>query len=324
MGKCCLRTLISIVIVIILIIVAITALLNMTPTKLGIADTKLIGEKTLRDFGLADTSLIDIIKSIRQFTTPDEAAIVTNGYSEAEDAPHAESNLSNSNIPTDTDGNPDYLSITENPVMYDNEYLLNYDDTTIAYIFHSMIASASEQAEQEDEDSVEFLKEIGADIREVTITKNGDTASLRIVIKISLASVKTQVQNALGSAASYLSIPDAVFIVSYSEMTVDSNGLIVTTGDSIKINDVDNAISDAIFNVLAAEAENQGADSDTAIVNNKMGEAFAVVIKHLGKVGTADVDINNIVIADTKVLGTAGLLDHKLTLITNTAENYVE
>jgi len=230
--------------------------------------------------------------------------------------------LANSNLPTDNEGDIDYVSIANAAVIYDNEYLLTYDDTTIAYIFHSMVTGAYEASD--DEDSMEFLRKIGADIKEVTIAKDTEGTTLRVVIKIDLTSLKTQIQSALGSVASYLPVPSSVFIVSYSTLTADENGLIVTTGSSIKINDTDNAVSAAIFSVLASEAENQGGESDTALINDKMGEAFAVVIKHLGKVGTANTDTNGIVVPGTKVLGETGVSDHALTLITNTEENYTE
>lgn len=321
MGKCCLRSVIGIVLVIAIIVIAAVAVLNMTPAKLGFADTKIMGEQSLRDLGFADTSIWNIIKSIKSFAKVDEKAIVTNGYDTTLDKESADSNLANSNLPKDGEGNIDYVSIASGNVIYDNEYLFTYSDTTIAYIFHSMITSANSSAEG---DSMKYLRDINADISEVTITKDGENTNLRIVVKIDLSSLKTKIKSSLGGAANLLPIPDKVFIVSYSTMTATDEGIITTTGQSIKINDTDNAISAAIFRVLANEAEDRGAQTDTEFVNGKVGAAFSEVISHLGKVGIADVDTNGIVIASTKQLGAGGIFNHSLKLITNTAANTQE
>lgn len=319
MGKCCFRSIIGIVIVLVLIIVAVVVVLNMTPAKLGFADIKIMGEMSLRDMGFADMSIINIIKSIKALTKVNEDTIITNTYDEEKDSPKAEANFANSNI--SSEGNIDYLAIAKSPVLYDKEYLLTYDDTTVAYIFHSMIADA---AQNNEDDSVEFLRKINADIKEVTISKTQSSTSLRIVIKINLEPLKAEITQALGNVASILPIPNAAYIVSYFDLSADENGKIITVGKSIKINDTDNALSDAIFGVLATKAQNAGEEGSKDTVMNKMGEAFCTVIKHLGIVGTASVDEQNVVILGSKVLGNSGIYDHKFTLITNTAENYIQ
>jgi hypothetical protein len=317
MGKCCLKSLLGIVLILAIIVIAGVAIINMTPAKLGIADRVIYADQTFTDLGLADTSILDIVKSIQDFGNANKSTIVTNPYLEETDKPKADSNLADSDLGDDGNGNIDYSNILINPVLYDNEYLLTYDDTTIGYIFHSIVTDTAIS----NEDSLSFLKNIDSDIEEVSIIKGEDSTTLRIVLSIDLASIKAQIKSTLGSYSNYISIPEVVYLVSYSTITADDSGKLVVTPNSLKINDTDNIVSQTIFSILAAKAENTTGTTDTDIINNKIGEAFAIVISNLGSIGTADVDSNNIVIASTKELGNIGIIDHGFTLITNTLEN---
>ncbi|HKL74139.1 MAG TPA: hypothetical protein VJ903_04535 [Clostridia bacterium] len=316
MGKCCLKSVISIAIIVVILVVSVVVVLNMTPTKLGLADKEVFSGKTIRELGLADTSVLNIIRSLKGFINPPTDDIVKNGYDQ-EDEQNAESNFENSNLPQDGDGDINYVSVATSEVIYDNEYLLTYSDTTIAYIFHSIVNDVSEDT---SDDGLAFLKQIKGDIEEVTITKEGDQTDLRIIVSVDLTPFKTQIQNALGSLASFFPLPNTAYIVSYSTMSADENGIITTTSQSLKINDTDNALSQAIFSVLAQATENAGVQTDEEFINSKVGDAFSLVIKNLGKVGTASVDTSGIVQANTKNLGTEGISNHQLTLITNTTE----
>lgn len=319
------RLLISLLIVIVVIVAVGAILVNMTPDKLGFADIELFDGKTLRDLGLADIKLIEVFKLLKSMLKPNEAEIVTNPYVEETEATNSTSNLENSNIAKDENGKPDYTTIVTDPVVYDKEYLISYSDTTLAYIFNQMIVGGMEAGEEnaESEDSVEFLRELKAKMEEVTITGTGADAKLRIVASMDISSIKAEVEGAVGGLASIIPIPEKIFIVSYSAITADANGYVVVTGESIRINDAESQIADAIFKVLGEKAEEQTGESIEGNgqnqVNKTIGEAFSSIIKNLGRVGTATVDADNVVV--TKTLGAGGISEHKITLITNTNEN---
>ena len=114
---------------------------------------------------------------------------------------------------------------------------------------------------------------------------------LRIVAYIELASLTDDLKSALDEAGvgSFVKIPDKVYLVSYSGLTIDAEGNLVTQSKSLKINDSDSPISTAIMKVLAKKAnevaseEGQQVDTSEAVVNGKIGEAFVAVVSNLGK-----------------------------------------
>ncbi len=323
---CLLKLLIALIVIVVILAVAFVVLINLTPAQVGIADLELFDGNSLRDMGLADVKFKDLYKEIKAIMNPDESKIVQNGYSEEEETTNASENVNNSSIERKEDGTPDYSSIVKEPLTYDKEYLIEYNDTTLAYIFNAAIADASSNASSDgSSEGLEYLSSLNVDINEVTVSKSGQNYVLRIVASISLTSIKDEVKNALGGLSSIVSIPDRVYVVSYSTVTADENGKIVTTSDSLKINDADNKIADAIFKVLAkkaneaaTEATGEGTKTDADYVNDKIGEGFSEFIARLGNVGTATVDNDKVVVSGTVELGAKGVTDHKITVITNT------
>lgn len=322
--KCLGKVLISILVIVIVIVVAGAVVLNLTPEQLGFADMELFEGQTLRDLGLANVKLIEAYKLLKAMLTPNEAEIVTNPYVEATEAVNSTSNLANSNVAVDENGKPDYTSIATDPVIYDKEYLISYSDTTLAYIFNQMIVGGIENSDTEE--SIEFLKELNAKIEEVTITGAGADAKLRIVVSIDISSIKAEVEEELGALANIVPIPEKIFIVNYSKITADANGYVVATGETIRINDAESQIADAIFKVLGEKAEETTGETIEGNGQNQVsktiGDAFSDIVKNLGRVGTASVDGNNVV--TSKTLGASGISEHKITLITNTSENLGE
>ena len=329
---CCLSTIITILLIVVFIGVAVAVVLNMTPDKLGIADIAFdfLGGKTLRDYGLADVKIKEAFKLLKEIMNPDEDAIVTNRYDESSDGASARDNTANSSV-VKQDGSYDYASIVSEKVVYDKAYLKNYNDTTLAYMFDSMISSAETGIEAEgdpDSTGVKFLRELSANVNEVTIKEADGGYTLRIVASISLAPLKQDFEEALKSAnipQSLVKLPDRIYIVSYGTVTADAEGKLVATPVDIRINDVENAVADVLFAVLAENASEAAGESDSEAVdkNNINGEildAFAGIINNLGRIGVATTDENGEVVAGSERYGAEGQKAHGLTVITYTAD----
>lgn len=328
--KGCIKGLIGLVVAIVLLVVVVVVLLNvLTPATVGLADIEVYNGQTLRDMGLADVKFIEIYKLFKSIMNPNDEAIVKNGYNAETEKAASYDNLADSSLEKKENGEIIYTSLLSEPAIYSSELLLTYNDTTLGYIFNQMIqqgvAEGSESSEASD--GISFLKEINATIREVTLTKTDGGATLRMVLSVDISSFKTQIEEAIpGGLGKMLKIPDTVYIVSYLDLTVGEDGVIVCTSRDLRINDADNAIATAIFKVLASQAssategEVSAEDaSDTIVINEQIGNAFSTVVSNLGKVGTASVNASGKVTGD-KVLGNGGLYNGKLTLITNTAE----
>lgn len=335
---CCLTILIIVLLVAVLIGVSVAVVLNMTPDRLGIADIPLdfLGGKTLRDYGLADVKLKEAFKLFKEMMDPDEDKIVLNRFDESVDKPAAQGNVANSSIVKE-DGSYDYSSAVSEKVVYDKVYLKSYLDTTLAYMFDSMISSAETGIEAEgdpDSTGVKFLRDINANVNEVTISASGDGYTLRIVASISLKPLQDELKNALADAKipqSLIKIPDRVYIVSYAAISADGEGKLITVPQDIRINDVENAVADAIFAALADSASDAAGDnagaietSDKNAINGEILNAFAAVINNLGKIGTASVQNGDEVAAGSERYGNEGLGDHFLTLITYTADDVAQ
>lgn len=332
---CCLTILIIVLLVVVLIGVSVAVVLNMTPERLGIADMPLdfLGGKTLRDYGLADVKLKEAVKLFKEMMNPDEDKIVLNRFDESVDKPAAQSNAANSSILKE-DGSYDFSSVVSEKAVYDKVYLKRYLDTTLAYMFDSMISSAETSVEAEgdpDSTGVKFLRDINANVNEVTISASGDGYTLRIVASISLKPLQDELKNALANAKipqSLIKIPDRVYIVSYAAISADGEGKLITVPQDIRINDVENAVADAIFAALADSASDAAGDnagaietSDKNAINGEILNAFAAVINNLGRIGTASVQNGDEVAAGSERYGNEGLGDHFLTVITYTADD---
>ncbi len=304
-------TIIVIVVIALIIGIAAIVVLNMTPNKLGFGDKPIINGESFDSLGLGDVKLINIIKQFKNIYKPDEKAIVKNGYSAGSEKPVAESNLkTGSNIEV-SNGEVVYSSLITNTVEYDKEYLLTYDDKTLAYIFDQMIKGS-------DGSNAAFktIKEMNASIKEVSITKSSEGAQFRIVMAASLANFKEQISNELGTFAGLIKIPDTVYMVSYLKLdAVDSNGKLCLSSVSLKLNDQSEGVTKAIFKVLSSQAGLSG-DSETEI-NNNVAEAISTVVSHLGKVGTAtEIEATTKEITGTAKIGETGVMMNKISVIT--------
>ncbi len=283
---CIIVPLITILVLVIVVVGAGLIVLNMTPADLGIADVELFDGETLTTLGLADVKLKEIPAFIKDIMNVEEDKIVTNAPKE-EDKVAAENKIAGSSVQMKEDGvTIDYSSIVTDKIIYPTKQTIEYDDTTLAYIFNQMISDGAESSN----DAIEFLQDIDASINEVTISKSEEGSSLRLVASIDLTSMTEELVSALKEAGvgSFIKLPEKAYLVSYSSITINEEGL-VTTSQSLKINDSDNPISKAIMKVLAkkanetAQEEGQQVDTNANVVNDKIGEAFVSIVSNLGK-----------------------------------------
>ena len=283
---CIIAPIVTVVAIILIIVIAAVVVINMTPDALGIADIELFEGETLRSLGLADIKLKDAFTFIKNLMNPDESAIVTNPIDKEVEKGTADSAIENSSVAKKEDGTIDYSSIVTDKIIYPTKEEITYKDTTLAYIFNQMVTDGAESSE----DAIKFLQDMNAEIDEVTISKDGESATLRIVASMSTASIAGEVQAALDEAGvgSFFKLPSKIYVVSYS--TLSLNGEVLETSSvSLKINDSDSPLTDAIMKVLAKKAndiaEDNGEQVDTSenTVNDAIGDAFVAVVTNLGK-----------------------------------------
>ncbi len=325
--KIFLKIILSIVIIAVILIIPAVVVINLTPQQLNFADKEIYQSNSMRSLGLADTKLIDIFKFMKSFANTKEGDIVTNPYVESTEKGNAEVNFNDvSNIPKDaTSGEPTYSSMLTQPVLFDKVYQLSFSDTTLAYIFNKMISEISTSTTSNE--SFNFLAQINATISEISIINATETkASLRIVAGISLGSIKAEIKTAIGPLASIIPIPDKIFLVAnFDEINVDSNKELTLISGTIKINDASSAIADAIFSVIAKNANLHLAEGQTAqsYIADKLGEGIKVVIKNLGKIekaGATKPSTNPLEVDTTSPLpSTFGIENHKIWVVTKTA-----
>jgi len=281
---CIIVPLVTILVLVLVVVGGGLIVLNMTPADLGLADVELFEGETLATLGLADIKLKEIPKFLKELMNPDETKILENQFDATQEQGKAEENIANSSVQKKENGDIDYSSIATDKIIYPTKQNIEYNDTTLAYIFNQMVADGAESSDE----AVEFLQELDASIAEVSIKEDG---TLRIVAYIDLSSLTGELKQALDEAGvgSFVKIPERVYLVSYSGLSIDAEGKLVAESKSLKINDSDSPISNAIMKVLArkanevAEDEGQQIDTSENVVNGKIGEAFVAVVSNLGK-----------------------------------------
>ena len=134
-GGCLLKTLIAVLVIVILIVGAALWVYNQTLEKLGLGDVKIQG-RTLRELGLAQLKVKDVISLIRGILKgPDIDAIANNRFDPIADKQSTEQKLNDTDIPQDSDDDFNYLYLLENQLTAEQAILLEFADTEIAYIF---------------------------------------------------------------------------------------------------------------------------------------------------------------------------------------------
>ncbi|MBQ8178421.1 MAG: hypothetical protein IJ033_04430 [Clostridia bacterium] len=283
---CIIGPIITIIAVILIIVIAAVVVVNLTPDQLGIADLELFEGETLRTLGLADVKIKDVFSFIDTLMNPNEEDIVQNPVDNEVEKGKADAAIEDSSVAKKDDGTIDYSSIVTDKIIYPTTQEITYSDTTLAYIFNQMVSDGAESSDE----AIKFLQDLDAKINEVTIAKDGDNWSLRIVASIETTAIAGDINATLDEmgVGGLFTLPEKVYAVSYSTLSLGAEGL-ETESVSLKINDSDNPMSKAIMKVLAkkanetAEQEGQEVDTSENAVNDEIGNAFVSVVTNLGK-----------------------------------------
>ncbi len=289
---CIIGPLITLVAIILIIVIAVVVVINMTPDALGIADIELFEGETLRTLGLADVKIKEVFSFVKNLLNPDVSVIVTNPVNKEVEKGVADSSIASSSVAKKDDGTIDYSSIVTDKIVYSTKENITYKDTTLAFIFNQMVTDGVVS----NEDAIKFLQDLDAEIDEVSIIKDGENSTLRIVASISTVSIAGEINATLEETgvARFFTIPEKIYAVSYSTLTLNGEAL-ETSSVSFKINDSDSPLTDAIVNVLSKKADEiasengEKVDTSENSVNGAIGEAFVSVVTNLGK----PVAINN-------------------------------
>lgn len=295
--------LITILCIVVIVVVAAVVVVNLTPRQLKLEDLSL-GNMTIEELGIADTKILEIIKSITNIGKVKEDDVVNRPFDSTAEKEKAEGNLDNSSV---SEGS--LSDILKDKVVYDKRYLLTYQDTTIAYMLDSAIHDAENPSE-----AIEVLQDAHISVKEIAITKKDSNGAIRIVAEINLGDFKTQIEDKLGAAKSFLTVPEKVFLVSELDFTVDSNGKMQTTSKSLSINgNNEDPVSKAIIQVVLSNME-EGMTLEK--LNGYMGSALSEIIYNLGAIGEATVTEGNVVEGEP-TLGIGGIKENAISVITH-------
>lgn len=312
-----------IIVLVVVVGIGVVVLGSMTPAQLGVADFEFSEGVSIRSMGFADMKIFDIIKQFRNlFREPSLEDMVSNPPDPEVEEPIVEANLGVSSA--SEGGEIDYLAIVENAVVYDQELLLEYNDTTLAFLINEIISAGSEQAEEEgEEEAVEAFKQLSAKVEEIIINVEGSERDMRFVISINIESLIQQATEQQDNPAlnfALRAVPSKVYMVSDLGVSADANGKLVFVSEDLRINDQDNQISEIILGLLSEMVDSENSEDGSAeeVINKGFGEIVGKVVGNLGRVGTATADETTHVVSGNIVLGNDGVLDGKVTVITYT------
>ena len=294
--KALLKFFIGLLIFVVILAIIFVVLIHLTPRQYHLENVKL-GDKTIEELGLADTKIIDIYKGMKNIDKVKESDVVSNPIDQEEDKASAEENFEGSNL-----GNTDdYSSVATQPVVYLVPKLVEYDDTTIAYILDNIVQHANADASAE----IKALKDANISVKELSITKESGVCKMRVVSYMDLSVYQDQIKDALGAAANIIPVPKQAYLVSEFTFTVNElDGKMVTTPVSVCVNgNNDDPVSAAILTVMGSMADGEDVDS----LNGKLGQAIAQVVYNLGHISNSLVP----------PYGADGVADHKLTIATH-------
>ncbi len=292
-----------VIFLIILLSIAVGIILFQTPKSLGLANKEINGT-SIKELGLADTKVIDIIKQFKKLGNADEEKIVSNTYSDA-DKTNADKNFNNSDV-------TNYSDIITNLAMYDKNYYLEYNDTTLAYVYNECIKEGTSSSE------IAFINEANATLMEITIDKDNNT--LKLVLKADISGYKSDIEDKLGFAKNFVKIPSDAYLVCEYSMDVNNSGKLITETKSLAINGQDNALNNAILDIII---NNIDSTKDKAYLADCIGQAFSDILANLGKIGKpSSYDSTTRVINGEVSYGTDSITNHKIGFVTYQPDDF--
>lgn len=297
-----LKGLIAFVLVVVVVAgIGLVVVANMTPRDLNLTQVS-IGGKTIEELGLADTKIKDIFKSFNSLS--DNKDVVDNPYDQATEEQSASDAMAGSSI----ENEENYLPLLDGKVTYDKQYLKVYQDKTLAYIFNNIVTSASNQ-----DGTLEELRNLNVTIEQMSINVVDGKPSLNVIGKFSIVQFKQQIVEQLGVLASFVKIPDYLYIKVDFDVAVDSLGMMTLASTGYSINgQEDDPVIKALLEVV------QSADSSFNIqsVVEKLALGISSVVGNLGRIASATMGADGT--ASDIVYGVSGIGDGSLSVVTYT------
>lgn len=287
---------ITIVVIAILLLIGFFVLINFTPRKLKFADKKIINNKSCVDLGIADTKFKSLIDDFKTITKKKESEIVKNPWTN--DSVNESKNMLDK-VGLVKDGNIDFEELFNTGLDSSSQFYFTYNDTSMAYVLNESISYIS--------DGNSTLSSLKLKIDEVSFL--GDDKEMRIVFEASISEFKDGIEKYMpGFLAKWIGIPEKIYVVSYFNVDVTSEGRLDLTHKDLLINDCDTALSSALLNALSTET------NTIENFNESFGDSIEEAVSYLGKIGTASSDSNGVVTGNISY-GAAGYGNGKITLI---------
>lgn len=297
-----LKGLIAFVLIVVIVAgVGLVVVANMTPRDLNLTQVS-IGGKTIEELGLADTKIKDIFKSFNKLS--DNKDVVDNPYDEATEEQNASDAMAGSSI----DNEENYLPILDGKVTYDKQYVKVYRDTTLAYIFNNIVTSASNQ-----DGTFEELRNLNVTIEQMSVTVADGKPSINVIGKFSILQYKQQITERLGVFASFVKVPDYVFVKCEYDIEVDSLGAMSTSLTSYSVNGQQD---DPVVKALLEIVQSGDNSFDIEYVAENLGVAISKAVGNLGKIASATTGADGT--ASDIVYGASGIADGSITVVTHT------
>ena len=302
-SRSLLKILLSIIIFLVLSVLVVgVVLINLTPKQLKLDSIK-INNTTIGELGLGKVKLINIYSGFKSLSKTKESSIVANGFNEQTEKSNADVNFDNSSV----NRSENYTSILYSPVYYDDVYLIEFNDKTLAFILNDIIINSV------DDSNIDFLQKANIQLKELSINQIDSNYSLHVVCKMDITEHAKSIKKDLGFLKNIISIPNVLYLVCDYDIAVSSDGVLQLTGNSITINGIDKPVNNAILEIATKQVSN---DALTTDILDKISYLIENVINNLGSVGSARVNDYNVVEGGI-FYGVEGLAKNKLYIITN-------
>lgn len=257
MKGCCIACVVICLVLILAVGIAFGVLWNSTPEKLGIADVKLINEKSLTDLGIENFKFKEIVKGIRQLSKFDSSSVLSNVYNTVTEAQNSLNNLEGSNIKTGAELDPLLLLTTQ--AEYSKPYLKKYQDTTLAYLFNSALALSTSAGKN-------YFGGLNVSVAEVSIVKTESATNAKIVLKIPFAEEST---------SKYF--PEYVLLTVFVNFNVSEFGRATEGESSIVVND-----GNEVFTAIISKSIDGYLENGLEQIKTTTTELFFKMINNLG------------------------------------------
>lgn len=258
MKGCCIACAVICLVLILAVGIAFGVLWNSTPEKLGIADVKLINERSLTDLGIENFKFKEIVKGIRQLSKFESSSVLSNVYNPVAENQNALNNLNGSNIKQENSVNPELLLTTE--AEYSKPYLKTYQDTTLAFLFDTALSISTSAGKN----YFGALNKVS--VAEVSIVKTESATGAKIVLKVPFAEESTSKL-----------FPEYVLLTVFVNSNVSEYGRATEGESSIVVND-----GNEVFTAIISKSLDSYLDNGLEQIKTTTTELFFKMINNLG------------------------------------------